>query len=228
MEVNLTFRNCDDQNANPDPYSVEGEVLINIAFPDKIPTVQSRNQVKQEMAAVMQQAMSKVAWIAIGPVWVELTWYIDAAHRQETDVVGDLDNISKQVVDSLTGLGGLFVDDSQMKSFSSCWLAKNQSFAGQRLSISVRFLSDETLLKDKLFFIQYSEAMCFAIDLDPNVESELKAIKLFAEAKMVYRDTSRIFQEQHNVDLRFELIASQKDFHRTRLRSIPAERIFRL
>lgn len=228
MDINLQFRNCDNQETHTNPYAVEGEVIVNMMFPNKIPTVQSRNQIKEEMAAVMQQAMSNVSWIAIGSVWVELIWHIDAAHRQETDVVGDLDNISKQVIDSLTGLGGLFVDDSQMKTFNSCWLAKNQSFSGQRLSISVRFLSDETLLKDKVFFIQYNEAMCFAIDLNPNVESELKAIKLFAKAKMVHRNTSRIFQEQLNVDLRFELIASQKDFHRTRLRSIPAERIFRL
>ncbi|WP_367209305.1 RusA family crossover junction endodeoxyribonuclease [Sphingobacterium sp. R2] len=228
MDINLQFRNCDKKNAHPDPYSVDGEVLLDISFSDNIPTVQSRNHVKDQMVTVIQQQLSQIAWIAIGPVWVELTWYIDAAHRQETDVVGDLDNISKQVIDSLTGLGGLFVDDSQMKTFNSCWLAKNQSFSGQRLSISVRFLSDETLLKDIVFFIQYNEAMCFAIDLNPNVESELKAIKLFAKAKMAQRNTSRVLQEEHNVDLRFELIASQKDFHRTRLRSIPAERIFRL
>lgn len=228
MDINLQFRNCNNHEAHPDPYSVEGEVTINITFPDKIPTIQSRNQVKQQMAKAIQQQLSQVVWIAIGPVWVDLTWYLDAADRQETDVVGDLDNISKQIIDSLTGLGGLFVDDSQMKSFNSCWLAKNHTISGQRLSISVRFLSDETLLKEKLFFIQYNDAMCFAIDLDPKVEAELRAIKLFASGKMVYRDASDELSEKYNVNMRFPLIASQKDFHRTRLRSIPPERIFRL
>lgn len=180
------------------------------------------------MIISIQQAISNVDWIAIGPVWIELVWYIDAVHRQETDVVGDLDNISKQVIDSLTGLGGLFVDDSQMKSFNSCWLAKNQSFSGHRLSISIRFLSDETLLKDKLYFIQYNEAMCFAINLDPNVKEDHDVIKLFASSKMAHRDPAKLFQEEHQVDMGFILIASQKDFHRTRFRSIPPERIFRL
>ena len=89
-------------------------------------------------------------------------------------------------------------------------------------------MNEDVVEKAKAYFVQYSGPMCFAIDLNPHDTEQRKAIELFAEAKLLQRGLSSALQHQHGFDLRFPLVASQKDFHRTRLSKIPSSRIFNL
>jgi Holliday junction resolvase RusA-like endonuclease len=227
LRITMDFKNCSLSDSNPDPYSVDGEVILSITFPKVIPTVQSRNSVKERMTELIRKELSKIEWLIYGPIFLRLGWFLDSTDRQELDASGDLDNITKQLIDSLTGLEGIFVDDSQTKSILTEWITKNASVPNT-LHLSIGFLSEETVRKDKAYFIQYANAMSFVIELDPNDQVELEQIKLFASAKKNLRNTSDIFSKVLNTDVRSMLVGSQKYFHMTRLGNIPNNRKFRL
>lgn len=228
MSINLEFENCNYHEPVLNPESMDTIINLKVSFTGQIPTAQSKNTVKATILHLIQSELSKVTWICLGPIWVELTWFLDASNRQESDVVGDLDNITKPILDSLTGLEGIIIDDSQIKSIYTRWLANTLASNEQVLEISIRLLNEEALQKSKLYFIQYHNAMCFAIDLNPFDENELQAIKQFAHSKLTQRSNSENLLQEHRVDVRLHLIVSQKDFHRTRLTKIPANKIFKL
>ncbi|MES2458777.1 MAG: hypothetical protein V4594_24700 [Bacteroidota bacterium] len=227
VEITINFKNCGYIDAHPDPYSVDGEVILNITFPNHIPTIQSRIEVKERMISTIHQELVKIDWLIYGSIFLRLGWFLDSADRQELDASGDLDNITKQLIDSLTGLDGIFVDDSQMKSITTEWIQRKSGIPNT-LSLSIGFLSEETVKKDKVYFIQYAHAMSFVAELNPYVTSDLEEIKIFAEAKKSMRNTSKIFSDVFNVDVKSMLIGSQKDFHMTRLGKIPNSRKFKL
>lgn len=228
MTIKVNTENCDFEQAALWPEALDSKVILRIEFPGHIPTIQSKNAVRQALLQTIQGEIEKFTWICFGPIWIELRWYIDAADRQETDAIGDLDNITKPILDSLTGLNGLFVDDSQIKTICTAWLAKNAATPENILEVSIAFLNDEVVEKNKLYFVQYHGPMCFAIDLNPAIEEELKAIRMFSDAKLLQRAFTAQVLEEHGIDLRFHFVASQKDFHRTRLSKIPPFRVYRL
>lgn len=227
LGITLDFKNCSPSDPNPDPYSIDGEVILSITFPKHIPTVQSRNEVKERMTELIKTELARIEWLIYGPIFLRLGWFLDSTDRQELDSSGDLDNITKQLIDSLAGLNGVFIDDSQTKSISTEWITKNSSVPNT-LHLSIGFLSEETVRKDKVYFIQYANAMSFVIELNPNNTIELEKIKLFAEAKKSLRNASDVFSNVLNTDVRSMLVGSQKDFHMTRLGNIPNNRKFKL
>ncbi|NSL91152.1 RusA family crossover junction endodeoxyribonuclease [Chitinophaga sp. Mgbs1] len=227
MNINIKTGNCDYKIPAVFPESLDSEITIEIRFPEHIPTDQSRKEVKESIINLIKSALQQFEWLCFGPLWIELTWFLQADDRQESDATGDLDNITKPVLDALSGLDGIMVDDTQIKSIYTRWLAKNSALPEQFLSINIRMLNDETISKDKVHFIQYHGPMCFVIDLNPAVPEELRGIKLFADAKRHQRQTASQMRKT-GMDVGLVLIASQKDFHRTRLRNIPADRIYKL
>jgi Holliday junction resolvase RusA-like endonuclease len=227
MTISIKMENCSYDEPAIIEESMDTTINLRISFPGQIPTAQSKNTVKATIIQLVQSELTKFRWICFGPAWIELTWFLDAADKQETDAMGDLDNITKPILDALTGLEGIIVDDSQIKSIYTRWLAKNAALREQILEISIQILNEEVLQKDKAYFIQYHNAMCFAVDLNPLDDKELKAIKLFAQAKLMQRSFSDNLQKL-GADVRLPLVASQKDFHRTRLSKMPPGRIFRL
>src|ERR1700761_4816231 len=160
MTINTTFDNCDFESAGLAVGGEESAVNLRVTFPAHIPTVQSKAVVKQQLIDLLHTEMAKFTWISFGPVWLELTWFINATDRQESDAIGDLDNITKPILDSLTGMQGILVDDTQIKSIYTRWLAKNSATKESILKISIRFINNDVLKKEKLHFVQYHTAMC--------------------------------------------------------------------
>jgi Holliday junction resolvase RusA-like endonuclease len=117
--------------------------------------VQSRNEVKEQLSGLIKKELSKITWLIYGSIFLRLGWFLDSTDRQELDASDDLDNITKQLIDSLTGLDGIFIDDSQTKSIFTEWITKNSSVPNT-LHLSIGFLSEEIVRKDKVFFIQYA------------------------------------------------------------------------
>lgn len=227
MKITLTPENCNFENPFIIEECMDSQLRFEISFENHIPTAQSKEKVKQQLLSTLSRTLQQFKWIIFGPVWVELEWYIDSADRQETDAVGDLDNITKPLLDTFCGIEGLMIDDSQIKSLDTRWFAKNGQQPHSFVKMNVRYLNEEVFFKEKLWLIQYNNAMCFPIDLDPTITSDLKKIKIFAKAKRAKRTSASTFKSI-GLNLDFVLISSQKDFHRTRLSKIPQQRIFKL
>lgn len=146
---------------------------------------------------------------------------MSAIERQETDAIGDIDNISKPILDALSGESGIIIDDSQIKGLYSFWMSKNDMIADSILRIDIKFNNDEVLQKENLYFIQYDKAICMAVNMDKTKVDDLYAYKVFLHARTKARSIK-------DASISRYLNLSAWDFHRTRLNGFNNDRIISL
>jgi len=215
MTIAIETFNCDYQNYYKILEAADSEVKITLRF-NKIVSRQSRKENIDKITKLIHSELSKFEWIIVGSILVDLTWYLNAIERQETDKVGDIDNITKPIIDALSGKNGVFVDDSQICGLYSCWMSKNELYIDNVLVIQIKFNNDYALFKRNLKFIQYSSATCLPINIEMTSKRDLlvakvlvlmrkKHRKLAANAKVIGANIDRYF------------VCSEYDFHRTRL-----------
>lgn len=75
--------------------------------------------------AVFKQAIRdqlKNKFVFVGEVRLTVTLYLDEQKMLETPAYGDLDNYAKQLLDSIKGHGGLFIDDCQVQRLDISWI----------------------------------------------------------------------------------------------------------
>lgn len=95
-------------------------------------------------------SVSNFNWICAGQVNLQLLWHLHETERQETDKTGDMDNITKPIIEALTGRDGLLIDDSQGGSMHTFWNSRNHETEKDILQISLEFNDDECLRKEDL------------------------------------------------------------------------------
>lgn len=61
-------------------------------------------------------------FVFVGEIRLAVTLYLDEQKMLETPAYGDLDNYAKQLLDSLKGHGGLFIDDCQVQHLDISWV----------------------------------------------------------------------------------------------------------
>ncbi|WP_164086595.1 RusA family crossover junction endodeoxyribonuclease [Stenotrophomonas maltophilia] len=226
VKVKLATSNCDASNISKIEELSTAEVRLIFEL-DRIVSVQSQKAVREELCAAIRGQLQDFNWICAGHVNLELLWYLHETERQETDKIGDMDNITKPIIDALTGQDGLIIDDSQVGSLHSFWSSRNHQTEKDILHIRVEFSNDECLRKDDLIFIQYSAAMCMPFNVDFNrVHDIIGALAVIKARRMQRRLAAHIRQQGHNFDR--GLVSSSWDFHRTRLGGMRAGSIYRL
>ncbi|MDZ4058895.1 MAG: RusA family crossover junction endodeoxyribonuclease, partial [Bacteroidales bacterium] len=125
MKIKIETENCDFDNHYLIEKSTDGKVILNIEM-TKIASLQSRKEIRDQITSLIKNELSKFKWIISGSVVVEFAWYLNAIERQETDKIGDIDNISKPIQDSLTGSNGILIDDAQIRGLYSFWMSRNE------------------------------------------------------------------------------------------------------
>ncbi|QTS87312.1 RusA family crossover junction endodeoxyribonuclease [Ectopseudomonas khazarica] len=105
VKLTLHTRNCDPTSLYKLEELANSELELRLEF-DRIVSIQSQKTARDELCAAIQEQLRSFEWICAGPVNLELLWYLHGTQRQETDKVGDIDNITKPIIDSLTGEGG--------------------------------------------------------------------------------------------------------------------------
>lgn len=215
MRISVRTRNCDLQRWYLIEESADSEVELKIEF-DQIVSVQSRNEKKTEICAAIQDELSKFEWLVVGGVNVEFLWYLHGVERQETDKVGDIDNITKPILDALTGANGILLDDSQIGSLHTFWQSRNENTLFNVLYLRISINNDTCLCKEKLYFIQYSGPVCLPINIDFNDPKSIVMVLVSLNVRRKQRlAAERIKRIGANVDRM--LINSDWDIHRTRL-----------
>jgi len=226
--VTLTFKtdNCDTEDFYKVEASANGEVELRIEF-DRIVSVQSKKKARDDLCSAIQAGLAKFKWICAGPVNVEFLWYLHGTQRQETDKVGDLDNITKPILDALTGAGGLLIDDSQIGSLHTFWQSRNHQTEKDVLYIRLQFINDECLKKENLIFIQYAGAVCLPLNVDFESVRDLVAGLVIIKARLRHRKTAERIKNL-GADVDRMLVVSSWDVHRTRLGGFDASNIYQL
>lgn len=223
MTIKISTSNCDVKK----PYAIEeladSSIEIQIGF-ERILSTQTRNKFKDGLISEIQNELQKFEWIICGKVQLEIHWYMERVERQETDKVGDLDNISKPLIDSLSGFSGVLIDDSQINSIQSTWVSKNALLTDNIVRVIIHFNNDYAVEKRNLFFLQTNQAIYTPLNLDLTDTNNLVGIKLFIEAFNHKRAMASLFKSLNtNVDT--FLIYSEYEFHRTRLNSFDSKNI---
>lgn len=190
-------------------------VTLELQF-DEIVSAQSRTERKHELTQAIQRELSRFTWLISGRVQIEFAWYLHGVERQETDKVGDIDNITKPVLDALTGPNGILVDDSQIGSIHTFWMSRNEQIAYSVLKLTVQFSNDDCLDKHNLVFIHYWNAICVALNVDFSDHKSIFGALTVIRARKVHRHMAGWFRDAGAPADNF-LVQSTWDFHRTRL-----------
>ncbi|MCX8526254.1 RusA family crossover junction endodeoxyribonuclease [Chryseobacterium formosus] len=224
MKITVENTNCDFENT----YLINEHATsyINFTFEfAKIVSRQSKKIIQENFIKEIKSELKKYTWIIISDVQLEIYWYLNAVERQETDKIGDLDNITKPVIDSFIGVDGLIVDDSQIASMNTLWMSRNDLIEDNVVKIKFTFNNDFSLKKENLFFVLYSAPMCTPINIDLNDKEQIKNILNLFEFKSKMIDFASAFKENGaNID-RY-LLVSEWHFHRTRLSGFPNKMIY--
>lgn len=143
-------------------------------------SLQAAAERKRPYMAALQEAVSSATSIVMtGDVKIAIDWYIDQHNRYSTNRVADIDNIVKPILDSVSGNGGIIVDDGQVQAIDVRWLDK----LNVKEDFRVRFepLAFEGMItRESLGFAEFSSSRCFPIQTNLDVRARtliLTAIK---------------------------------------------------
>ncbi len=226
VELTLHTDNCNAANFYKLEMSSTSELELRLEF-DRIVSIQSQKAARDEFCAAIREQLRPFEWICAGPVNLELLWYLHGTQRQETDKVGDIDNITKPIIDSITGERGLLIDDSQIISLHTFWNSRNHLTKKDKLYIKLQFNNDECLPKRDLVFVQYAGAVCLPLNIDFNsIKCMLVALYLIHARLLNRRAAKRIRALGGDVDR--ALVVSPWDVHRTRLERFSKDKIYKL
>lgn len=215
MRILARTNNCDYEHSFLIEYSADSEIELKLEF-DEIVSIQSRNRRKVELCTAIQQELAKFKWIVAGSVNVELIWYLHGTQRQETDKVGDIDNISKPILDAITGSSGILIDDSQIGSLHTFWQSRHEMTTFNALYLRISFNNDCCLRKENLYFVQYSNAVCLPVNINFHEPKEILGALVVIKARRMHRATAQKINEL-GVNVDRMLVVSDWDIHRTRL-----------
>jgi Holliday junction resolvase RusA-like endonuclease len=220
VHIKVETSNCKQEKH----WVIEGlataEVTLELQF-DAIISVQSRKERKQELVDAIHAELSKFTWLISGSVQIEFAWYLHGIERQETDRVGDIDNITKPILDALIGPRGILIDDSQIGSIHTFWMSRNKQLTYNVLKLQVQFSNDDCLTKEHLIFIRYWNAMCVALNVDFTDRMAVFGACVVVQARKKHRRLARRLATFGAVADQY-LVGSTFDFHRTRVGNFPA------
>lgn len=226
MKINISTDNCSFDKHYLIEESASAEVTIELEF-ERIVSVQSKTQRQRDLISLIHNELMKFQWVISGSVTIEMTWFLNAVERQETDKVGDLDNITKPLLDSLTGENGILIDDAQIGSIHTFWLSRNELKADNVVKIKLSFNNDLCFKKRDLIFIQYEGAVCTPFNVDFNSHESMFGALAVIKARKFHRFSAEKFK-QLGFDVERFLILSSYDIHRTRLNGFNSSKIFTL
>lgn len=216
MKISFTNRNCDFKTPYLIDISPESSVEITFEF-DKIVSVQSRKKLQDSLLYLIASELRNFEWLILGKVQIEVHWFLNAVEKQETDKVGDLDNITKPLIDALSGIDALLIDDSQINSIHYTWTSKNGMIKNNLVKLIIIFNNEYTISKRNLYFLQTSSVIYTPLNFDLNDKKELERIKFFIEAFKLKRTVAENIKSKLDINVDRYLIYSEWEFHRTRL-----------
>lgn len=224
MKISITNRNCDFDKHYLIKESAESSIEIEFEF-ERIVTVQSKKAIQNSVTQNILAELKNFKWLIFGKSQIEIHWFVNSVERQETDKIGDLDNITKPILDALVGENGILIDDSQINSIHTTWTTKNALTIDNIVKLIIYFNNDYTVLKDNLYFLQTSQIVYTPLNFDINNKDELKGIKLFIEAFKLKRVFAKNFKNRNNTNVEQYLVSSEYEFHRTRLNGFNKNKI---
>jgi Holliday junction resolvase RusA-like endonuclease len=165
---------------NGDIPSPSGEA--NFTLPGSPASVQSKKGVRESYLQSIRTRLKDIKYLLTGELMLDVTWFVPAKSRFETDAKADIDNCIKPIIDAFTGPEGLFIDDCQIRGLYICW--RHIESSNERLLFEFKFQADQYSSKESLAFVKLSGGLCTPVNLNwPNPAKALWAGMLTTNEK---------------------------------------------
>lgn len=145
---------------------------LNLTFSIEPVSVQNANEKKLSMRADIHKVTAGCPFLITGPVFVEIDYYCGYLKRLKNHGVYDLDNILKPLLDSLSGLNGILLDDTQVERVSVNWI---DSPHNDEVHIGLRYLPLYFVPKAKLIVYKQGN-WCW-----PFLKEEVATLEVFLQ-----------------------------------------------
>lgn len=120
-------------------------------------SMQNPIEMKKELKSNIQKITSTSKYIITNYCWVYIDYYCETVKRFKNHGAYDIDNIIKPILDSLSGINGIILDDCLFNRVSVNWIDKN----GQD-EIDVEIEYPDLLYEEKTELILYkNKNWCF-------------------------------------------------------------------
>ena len=195
-------------NSEPSEF---GEVSFTI---DRKPiSLQSKSYRKEEFKEYVREIIKSSTYLFSNDTQVDITWHIHEENRFEDSSAIDVDNIIKPLLDALSGPKGLFIDDTQVQSVSCNWLdsyKKDEEY----LTVTIKSLPDDFIIKKDLIFIEFSKNICLPFKLDWDTDFQRTILRLW-ESMLKTRD-NLIKKGKSYYEAKY-VMPIQRVFHKSKL-----------
>ena len=194
--------------------------LIELSFPLKPVSLQAKAESKESLRAAIRTDITNAEYYLSGEVEVEVIWHLHEKERYQGVHSPDIDNILKPIIDALSGVDGILVNDCQVQSVRCPWIdwTKND----QELDVTLRFQPDDWIRKENLVWVEVSNKLC--MPLYSSIKSEAIKMMLVGWQRMFERRT-----EISNITGSWEdgqkAMPVQQPFHRARLKGFHVVKI---
>lgn len=95
-----------------------GKLSLNYPFEPKC----YESKFKKDFIAMIQDRFNSLHYYYTDEVKVVITLNFNEQKKYTTPDIGDLDNYAKVICDSLKGVNGIMIDDTQIQSLDICWI----------------------------------------------------------------------------------------------------------
>ena len=100
---------------------------IDLQFALEPVSMQNSNEKKLAMRKQIQMVTERSPFLVTGPVFVSIDYYCSNIKRLKNHGAYDLDNIVKPLLDSLSGVNGILLDDTQVERVTVNWIDTYQN-----------------------------------------------------------------------------------------------------
>ena len=177
-------------------------------------SLQAKSFRKDKIRSKVNNALDQVQYFLSDDVQVEVCWYIHERSRYEKDSAPDIDNIVKPIMDAISGVNGILLDDCQVQAISCYWV---DSYTGnQRVELSIDYQPEAWVRKNGLRFVHVRNGLCYLLPGNLNAEQSRLIVRML---KKMVDDRDAFVNSSVSYYSSKPIMSSQRVFHRTRIAS---------
>lgn len=117
---------------------------------------------RDDLKKYVSSIISETEYYLSGDVKIEIEWYVSEQTRYESASALDIDNIIKPLIDAISGVKGILIDDNQVQPITCCWYDLNPRQT-EHIIIRIKFDPREHIAKRGICFIEHEKGFCFPV-----------------------------------------------------------------
>ena len=188
-------KNQDIQISNGDsyltvPFTLDDLREIGITLYISPVSSQSKGKQKEAFKKFVRKLTRQVDIIIAGDVGIEVSWYTREQLRYEAPNFFDVDNISKVIIDAISGPDGIIVDDCVVQHQSCTWI---DTAGREYIEIKVSYNDWNCFLKNNICFLHLGKNLYHIASMDSPKETLDFLLQMFHQREKILEKTGDYF-----------------------------------